>query len=204
MGDLVTRPIACWCRTCLDGIEPAPGQSHFPTRWTQMVVCALCGNKRCPKAENHRYLCTGSNDLDQEEAFFILIKPNAEGRSDGNISTVSLTDPILPPASVNKSSAQIRIEMALQGWSSEDRLMPARPDRPALYKVIFHRNDWRGLDGPYLLKAPTYFSAQTTNLDDIARTVAHAALIAQTAWERFPVSPPLQLYTGQLEVAPPT
>ncbi len=30
-----------------------------------MIVCRLCGNKRCPKAENHQYKCTGSNDLNQ-------------------------------------------------------------------------------------------------------------------------------------------
>lgn len=31
----------------------------------RMVLCATCGNKRCPKANNHRYACSGSNNLEQ-------------------------------------------------------------------------------------------------------------------------------------------
>lgn len=31
----------------------------------RMFVCHVCGNKRCPKIENHRFKCTGSNDLNQ-------------------------------------------------------------------------------------------------------------------------------------------
>ena len=30
-----------------------------------MIVCKVCGNKRCPKATNHRNKCTGSNEPDQ-------------------------------------------------------------------------------------------------------------------------------------------
>ena len=30
-----------------------------------MIVCPLCGNKRCPHAESHRLQCTGSNAKDQ-------------------------------------------------------------------------------------------------------------------------------------------
>ncbi len=169
-----------------------------------MVVCALCGNKRCPKAENHRFLCTDSNDVDQEEAFFIQKTAGPEHLADGKISTVRLTPPVLPPSEVSRTALQMRIEMAQQGWASEDRLMPGRSDRPALFKVIFHRSDWHGLVASKALSAPACYSAQTTNLSDIDRTVAHAALIARTAWSAFPIAPPLQLYTGQLEAAPPT
>ena len=34
-------------------------------RMTQMIVCNICGNKRCPKATDHSYECTDSNDLGQ-------------------------------------------------------------------------------------------------------------------------------------------
>ena len=34
-----------------------------------MILCSTCGNKRCPKAEDHRYKCTGSNDPDQVGQF---------------------------------------------------------------------------------------------------------------------------------------
>lgn len=30
-----------------------------------MILCPDCGNKRCPKAQNHIYKCTGSNAVGQ-------------------------------------------------------------------------------------------------------------------------------------------
>ncbi|MFO4449460.1 DUF551 domain-containing protein [Klebsiella quasipneumoniae subsp. quasipneumoniae] len=32
----------------------------------RFVVCPDCGNKRCPRANNHRNACTGSNEPGQE------------------------------------------------------------------------------------------------------------------------------------------
>ncbi|HHL4717789.1 TPA: hypothetical protein ACQ7ZT_004043 [Escherichia coli] len=45
-----------WCRTCR------------PVTMNDMrfVVCPECGNKRCPRANDHRNACTGSNEPDQE------------------------------------------------------------------------------------------------------------------------------------------
>lgn len=31
----------------------------------RMYVCPTCGNKRCPKATDHRHACTGSNEQGQ-------------------------------------------------------------------------------------------------------------------------------------------
>lgn len=45
----------CWCATC----RPV---SFGDMR---MVLCPECGNKRCPHATDHRYACTGSNDIGQ-------------------------------------------------------------------------------------------------------------------------------------------
>lgn len=46
----------CWCRTCR------------PVTLNDMrfVVCPDCGNKRCPRANDHRNACTGSNEPGQE------------------------------------------------------------------------------------------------------------------------------------------
>ncbi|MBX4598724.1 hypothetical protein CF041_16650 [Klebsiella pneumoniae] len=46
----------CWCRTCR------------PVTLNDMrfVVCPDCGNKRCPRANDHRNSCTGSNEPGQE------------------------------------------------------------------------------------------------------------------------------------------
>lgn len=45
----------CSCRTC------------HPVTFTdsRFVVCADCGNKRCPKANDHRNACSGSNEPGQ-------------------------------------------------------------------------------------------------------------------------------------------
>ncbi|ECT8714334.1 hypothetical protein B6M02_05765 [Salmonella enterica subsp. enterica serovar Sandiego] len=45
----------CWCRTCR------------PVTMSDMrfVVCLDCGNKRCPRANDHRNACTGSNEPGQ-------------------------------------------------------------------------------------------------------------------------------------------
>ncbi|MEB5845926.1 hypothetical protein [Klebsiella pneumoniae] len=46
----------CWCRTCR------------PVTLNDMrfVVCPDCGNKRCPRANDHTNACTGSNEPGQE------------------------------------------------------------------------------------------------------------------------------------------
>lgn len=49
--------VACHCALCDPPI--------FGTRSYRMVLCATCGNKRCPHATDHRYACTGSNEPGQ-------------------------------------------------------------------------------------------------------------------------------------------
>ncbi|WP_227540384.1 hypothetical protein [Klebsiella sp. P1CD1] len=46
----------CWCRTC----RPVDINDM------RFVVCPDCGNKRCPRANDHRNACTGSNEPGQE------------------------------------------------------------------------------------------------------------------------------------------
>jgi hypothetical protein len=43
----------CGCWACLGGLA------------THMVLCPICGNKRCPHANDHRNACTGSNEPGQ-------------------------------------------------------------------------------------------------------------------------------------------
>lgn len=38
----------------------------MPVVGTRMITCAHCGNKRCPSATDHRFVCTGSNEPGQE------------------------------------------------------------------------------------------------------------------------------------------
>ncbi|HFU6587741.1 TPA: hypothetical protein ACGPD8_003709 [Klebsiella quasipneumoniae] len=46
----------CWCRTCRPVV----------LNDMRFVLCPDCGNKRCPRANNHRNACTGSNETGQE------------------------------------------------------------------------------------------------------------------------------------------
>ena len=45
----------CWCHAC----RPVTFDDM------RMVLCPDCGNKRCPKANDHRNACTGSNATGQ-------------------------------------------------------------------------------------------------------------------------------------------
>lgn len=49
----------CGCWTCVDEVvsaRPFPENLMYP-----FIVCATCGNKRCPRAEHHDNACSGSN-----------------------------------------------------------------------------------------------------------------------------------------------
>lgn len=46
----------CWCRTCRPVV----------LNDMRFVVCPDCGNKRCPRENDHRNACTGSNEPGQE------------------------------------------------------------------------------------------------------------------------------------------
>lgn len=40
-----------------------------PDAWW-MIVCSSCGNKRCPHATDHKFVCTGSNEPGQEGSVY--------------------------------------------------------------------------------------------------------------------------------------
>lgn len=50
-------PIDCGCQACVNTLNLRRN------RW--MILCPTCGNKRCPHAANHVFVCTGSNELGQ-------------------------------------------------------------------------------------------------------------------------------------------
>ena len=54
------------CHECLkDKVIEHPGGLKQPVTSSRMILCPDCGNKRCPKATNHRFPCTGSNEQGQ-------------------------------------------------------------------------------------------------------------------------------------------
>jgi hypothetical protein len=56
---------ACQCRQCLRDRDERGGDWNMPVEYTRMILCATCGNKRCPHATDHRHACTGSNEPGQ-------------------------------------------------------------------------------------------------------------------------------------------
>lgn len=53
----------CWCYHCDIERRREGIIGLFDVR---MNLCPDCGNKRCPKATDHHYECTGSNEAGQE------------------------------------------------------------------------------------------------------------------------------------------
>ena len=60
------------CGACIRCLDASGIKSEFlpgilvPVSGTLMVLCATCGNKRCPHAKDHRHTCTNSNDPGQK------------------------------------------------------------------------------------------------------------------------------------------
>lgn len=50
-----------------DAVEGCECEHCLPQSFSnmRMILCATCGNKRCPHATHHKNACTGSNDPGQ-------------------------------------------------------------------------------------------------------------------------------------------
>lgn len=68
------RAIAEWQRRCKEWVPPADKcdacwaciPSDLLREVPRFIVCPTCGNKRCPRATDHRNECSGSNEAGQE------------------------------------------------------------------------------------------------------------------------------------------
>ncbi len=58
---------SCRCEHCLDELEVPPMERG-------MVLCSICGNKRCPHAAHHDNACTNSNEIGQKGSSYELCK----------------------------------------------------------------------------------------------------------------------------------
>lgn len=85
-----TKPLAdCKCIDCLDrsGLTTVFMGIEMPISSTMMVLCQLCGNKRCPHAKNHELVCTNSNEPGQKGSAYedcqgsIVAGPTKDGMS---------------------------------------------------------------------------------------------------------------------------
>ena len=53
----------CWCYNCLDNLLDTI--TMLPVTASRFIVCPTCGNKRCPRATDHRLECSNSNEPGQ-------------------------------------------------------------------------------------------------------------------------------------------
>ena len=53
------------CHKCLDGLTIDIGIGKIPVTSSKMILCPICGNKRCPHATDHELSCTKSNNPGQ-------------------------------------------------------------------------------------------------------------------------------------------
>lgn len=75
--------IPCECHACIAefGLKAGPGDDFFsqlPLSSAKMILCPECGNKRCPKASDHRNECTGSNEPGQEGSIYNFYNMNTD------------------------------------------------------------------------------------------------------------------------------
>ena len=56
----------CCCHKCIKEKNLVESEnSVLPLSSTRMILCPICGNKRCPHASDHDLPCTGSNEPGQ-------------------------------------------------------------------------------------------------------------------------------------------
>lgn len=77
----------CWCWQC----NRERTVNGIPYSMTRMILCPDCGNKRCPRASDHRERCTDSNEPGQlGSQYGVYPNPNRplfdflEGKKRGN------------------------------------------------------------------------------------------------------------------------
>jgi hypothetical protein len=96
-----------------------------------------------------------------------------------------------------KSALQIRKEMTLEGWASEDRMtdMGWGCDGKYGYSIWFERWNWHGKS-----TTKVCFHSSTSDLDAITDCVERGAELARRAWKEFPDSVPRQDLGSKLVV----
>lgn len=67
-----------WCGHCHDCLDETQGPEERIFRG--MILCVTCGNKRCPKATNHRHACTDSNEVGQEGSIYGVLPKRSTDR----------------------------------------------------------------------------------------------------------------------------
>ena len=112
----------CQCEACL------PQGNLLHPENMRMIVCATCGNKRCPHATNHLNVCTGSNDVGQKGSSWEGVSlPTPQPKQPACVSNFAACEPL---TNLSRTDAT-RIAQPVQPTSVKADL---RPD-PNAYPV---------------------------------------------------------------------
>lgn len=60
----------CVCHRCIREND-LRGDGGMPLSVEAMILCEVCGNKRCPHASDHRLACTDSNEFNQSGSVYV-------------------------------------------------------------------------------------------------------------------------------------
>jgi hypothetical protein len=60
----------CICHKCIEEKNIKLKDSPFLLNSSIMILCPICGNKRCPHASDHDLACTASNDSGQPGSIY--------------------------------------------------------------------------------------------------------------------------------------
>ncbi len=103
------------------------------------------------------------------------------------------------PISGGSDVMAIRIAMAQEGWSSDDKLTDQGWGNKFGYSIWFWRYDWHGQSALKLVGNKACYHAHSSALDRLHEVAARAAERARRAWLEFPDVPPTQGGRGELE-----
>lgn len=69
------------CHACIEAFDiriQFTDSISIPLSKARMILCPICGNKRCPKASDHELACTGSNESGQAGSIYPRWRPDSE------------------------------------------------------------------------------------------------------------------------------
>ena len=96
----------------------------------------------------------------------------------------------------------LRLQMATEGWESEDRITNAGWRDGMGYSIWFQRWDWHGQQTIKLTGSQACYHAHTPHLtpEGMLRATSEAAARARRAYANFEDYPPQQMADGTLKV----
>jgi hypothetical protein len=114
------EPLMCECHRCIreQDIRTAEG---LPISASRMILCPICGNKRCPHASDHELACTGSNAPGQPGSVYAAPQPPAAPKYAGIAEHMGAVSQ--PPAAASPSAGSVPL---LTASMAKDMLFPYR------------------------------------------------------------------------------